>query len=244
MAGLIHIDRLRGGPAFPLALPHPARVDAGLVEDLEVFARHGSGVGIGNLILDVASRRGNDQHPDDDILLLHHLLPQMVHHFFQIPLEVCERNGYDRPYLDRHVSAYDRDSWPRGHYVQLIVMAFAFGGTRENLFPAPHDTLARSFYRNFGREQRQCLEEAAAQHHKWAETHPALPAAPTPPSAPSPTSVPKVSESDIAEIISITLKLNGASHLDMIARAILARMGKAPDPSPVPPKTQEDLRKL
>ncbi len=168
----------------------PVAVAPALIDALDILLAIPDAVGVGNVLLRVLFRPGQEQSPDVHSLYLKAQLPRILGTLFDIPAEVMEVEGYPRPYLDRFVGLrdLDRDVWDRVHFPQLVVVAYAIGGTRETL-PPPHDRCV-AFYRAAADAQREALltyVKAYRRCRKIAERKAAaMPKPPPPPAVPDP----------------------------------------------------------
>lgn len=98
--------------------------------------------GIGNVMLDVLLRSGQDRRPDRMTLALEKQLPRIVSRVYRIPDDYT----YHCPFRANQLKHEDRGNWVKDRFVQLMIMAFAFGANRRNL-PRPHDALYEYFRR-------------------------------------------------------------------------------------------------
>jgi hypothetical protein len=215
-----------GVTRLPRAAPacDPRRVTPGLLDQLNDCALYRNGTGAGNLTIDVLMRPGQDTDPDDDAALLHQIQPQLVSRLTGLPVQMCAEGDYPRPYLDLHVSPEDHGSW-LGSFGQMLVMAYAFGATRENL-PPPHGVCV-PFYRDLGRKQMAALREAVERYmankpriEADLEAHKPPPPPPPPPLPPTPDAVQQAVEKVMAREVEVLL--GAGATPDMVVRHLLA----------------------
>ena len=119
--------------------------------------------GIGNLMIEVLTRLPDqERRPDRGALLLARRIRELVSAKFGIPPALT----YADVYRDKHLAASDRGRWDRDTFVQLLIYAYVFGGTRENL-PPPHEKLL-AYYKKTARDQEQLIREVATEYSKRA----------------------------------------------------------------------------
>jgi hypothetical protein len=118
-----------------------------LIAELEQILNLHDFHGIGNRMLEVLMRDGQEDNPDADALSLWEWAPKAAARRFQLDDSLT----YPCPYRDREVVAADRNTWKKDRYVQLIILAYFFDATWMKL-PVPHDDKL-TYYHMFAKEQ-------------------------------------------------------------------------------------------
>jgi hypothetical protein len=117
----------------------------------------------GNQMLETLLRPGQDTNPDDGTMKLAKTAVEWVAQRFMIPHGL----EYHRPLRDKYIEFHERRKWTKDNFPQLMIIAFMFGATLENL-PPPHHYRVH-FYKKIGLDQAIAICEAILV---WCQANP------------------------------------------------------------------------
>ncbi len=186
----------------------PRPVDLGgktLEQIVGEYAEQGRYSTVGNLMLEILTQPHQEHRPDANALALESLVPPLVVRARGISDTLADSLVYDSPLRDRWIDRADWGDWAKDRYIRLLVFAFLFGPTLQNL-PYPFKQLREGLRPVI---QAECDAIRAAEYRIQHQQQKAAAAAAQRPATPgaAPTT-PSASPAEIAELIRTMMAAN------------------------------------